>query len=117
MFKVGHIELHVDNPLASLSFYRDLLGFELVVVQADSFVWLRLGEQEVLLRPKRPFSPTAAASPSTIVLYTNDLPAAVVTLQQRGVSLHCPPDEPDCYHFTDPDGHTFQLVDPSAHGG
>ena len=54
--KFGHLELFVNDPLASLPFYRDVLGFEVVTVQAKSFVWLKLGEQEILLRPGRPFS-------------------------------------------------------------
>ena len=115
--KIGHLELFVANPLASLPFYRDVLGFEVVTVQAGSFVWLKLGEQELLLRPGRPFSspPAYADSRVGIVLYTNNLLETVETLRQRGLAITCMPNEESCYNFTDPDGNWFQLVDPTGH--
>jgi catechol 2,3-dioxygenase-like lactoylglutathione lyase family enzyme len=116
MMKIGHLELFVEDPLASLPFYRDLLGLELVAVQEESFVWLRLGEQELLLRPGRPLSDVGNYNDSrlAIVFYTTDLPHTVATLRQRGLIIECMPDEESCYTFTDPDGNWFQLVDPAG---
>ena len=115
--KFGHFELFVTDPLTSLPFYRDMLGFDVVAVQAESFVWLKLGEQEVLLRPGRPLSssPTYSNSRIGIVLYTHNLLETVETLRQRGLNITCMPDEESCYNFTDLDGNWFQLVDPTGH--
>ncbi len=33
MLKIGHLELFVDDPVASLPFDRDVLGFDLVAVR------------------------------------------------------------------------------------
>ncbi|MCB9432839.1 MAG: VOC family protein [Ardenticatenaceae bacterium] len=117
MMQIGHLELFVDDPLASLSFYRDVLGFELVAVQEESFVWLRLGLQEILLRPGRPLSDVANYEDSrlAIVFYTTDLPGTVAALRQRGLVVEWMPNEESCYTFTDPDGNWFQLVDPTEH--
>lgn len=38
--KLGHVELPVHEPLRALGFYRDVLGFELEVNQADRFIWM-----------------------------------------------------------------------------
>ena len=117
MMQIGHLELFVDDPLASLSFYRDVLGFELVAVQEESFVWLRLGLQEILLRPGRPLSDVANYEDSrlAIVFYTTDLPGTVAALRQRDLVVEWMPNEESCYTFTDPDGNWFQLVDPTGH--
>lgn len=115
--KIGHLELFVKDPLASLPFYRDTLGFDVVTVQAERFVWLKSGEQEILLRPGRPFStsPTYDNSRIAIVLYTDTLLDTVSALRQRGLAIACMPNEESCYTFTDPDGNWFQLVDPEGH--
>ena len=51
MLRLGHIELFVADPVGSMPFYRDALGFELVEVQGDKVVWLKSGDTELLLRP------------------------------------------------------------------
>lgn len=35
--RLGHIELFVADPLASMAFYRDLLGFQVTTVTAIGF--------------------------------------------------------------------------------
>ena len=44
MIRFGHTEIFVREPLISKDFYEKILGFDLVEVQNDIFVWLRLGE-------------------------------------------------------------------------
>ena len=76
--KAGHVEIFVSDPAAARVFYEDVLGFEVVAVQGERFVWLRSGGREFLLRPGR----TAARldrysdAPMAIVLYTDDLQRA-----------------------------------------
>lgn len=114
MIRWGHIELFVPDPVALLPFYRDLLGFSVTTVQGGQFVWLALGAVELLLRPGHPPHPAAnyAAAPAGYVLYTDDLSSVVQRLRAGGVVCQPLVGEPDCYVFTDPAGHWFQLVDP-----
>lgn len=112
--KIGHIELFVSDPLASKDFFVNVLGFELVDNQEDQFIWLRLGEQEILLR-KRASETTAAPfhqAHSNIVFYTEDLSATRTQLEQRGLKFEG--EDQGCPIFKDLDGHWFQLVDPGG---
>ncbi|MEM7129141.1 MAG: VOC family protein [Chloroflexota bacterium] len=113
--KLGHIELSVSNPLDSRDFYENILGCEVTTIQNDQFVWLKLGEQEILLRPGiqqiRP--PQYDEIHIGMVIYTDALEQDVATMREKGVELHSMPDK--CYIFTDPDGNWFQIVDPSDH--
>ena len=116
--KFGHLELTVKDTAAARRFYEVALGGELVSDQGE-FVWYRLGSLEVLLRPGEPPAERAryALAPIGIVLYTDDLPDAVEGLRGHGVDVSPLENEPGCYSFRDPDGHWFQLVDPSDFGG
>lgn len=109
---IGHIELFVKDPQYSLTFYRDILGFSVTDVQTGHFVWLKVGNYEILLRPGTPnvSGKTYEESAVGIVLYTDHLQRAVAELEGRGLRLEQLPDS--CYAFEDPDGHWFQLVDP-----
>lgn len=116
MMRIGHIEVFVKDALASLPFYRDVLGMEVVAVQREQFVWLESGGVEVLLRPGTPgdrgdhYNQTASA----FVLYTDDLAATVETLRSRGLVFRGTDGSPDCLTFTGPDGEWFQLVENGA---
>jgi catechol 2,3-dioxygenase-like lactoylglutathione lyase family enzyme len=123
--KIGHIELFVADIGRARNFYEHTLGCELVAVQAEQFIWLKLGEIELLLRPGRrqphPASEEDASheaasyedASSGIVLYTNHLEETATGLEQRGVQFSETAD--GCLAFCDPDGHWFQLVDPESH--
>ena len=109
--RVGHIELPVADPVASGRFYVDVLGFELVANQADTFVWVQGGGVELLLKPGTAAAGPFAAMPS-ITLYSGALASDVERLRAAGLDLVV---DRGCHHFQDPDGHWFQLVDPSDH--
>ena len=114
-FKIGHIELFVSDALKSKQFYENVLGFEVVAVQGEQFVWVKAGEVEILLRQGSPPKPAASYTQAGcgIVLYAEDLPVQLAVYRQRGLDLQPMPGEPDCHVFQDPDGHWFQLVDPT----
>jgi catechol 2,3-dioxygenase-like lactoylglutathione lyase family enzyme len=107
--RIGHVELPVADPLRSLRFYVDVLGFELVDNQADRFIWVHLGGTQLLLRPGPPRPPGDPDETPNIVLYTEDLAALRAGLANRGLSFER---RGACEYFQDPDGHWFQLVDP-----
>ena len=107
--KFGHIELETGDPLASMRFYVDVLGYALVANQGDRFIWVEKGGVEYLLRPRGDY-----ALPC-YVYYANDPAAEAERLRTAGVEvLH----KGNCFHFTDPDGHSFQIVNPGEdHSG
>ena len=110
--RIGHVELPVSDPLASADFYVGRLGFELVANQDDSFVWVRAGDLELLLKPGPPRAPGAFADVPSLTLYTDELPRDIQRLRDAGIAFAV--DGP-CFHFQDPDGHWLQLVDPADH--
>jgi catechol 2,3-dioxygenase-like lactoylglutathione lyase family enzyme len=112
--KLGHIELFVRDPLRSKQFYEEVLGFEVTAVQNQQFVWLQLGQTEILLRAGTP--PVTASSYEktavALVLYTDNLPQTLSRLREHDLTCHLM--DGDCYTFTDPDGNWFQLVNPNT---
>ena len=114
MLRLGHLELVVRDPQASKAFYVDVLGFEVEDEQhGGRIVWLRLGDRALLLRPGTPPPPPASyqAARLGLVLFTDDLDAALARLQARGLVVRGD-DGPGCPTFTDPDGNWIQLASP-----
>jgi catechol 2,3-dioxygenase-like lactoylglutathione lyase family enzyme len=114
---LGHIELFVRDPLQSRNFYCDILGFEVVAIQEEKFVWVRSGQLEILLRPGNAgiAAPEYWNAPAGIVLYSDDLDRDAARLQKRGVQFRGTDGSDRCLTFTDLDDHWFQLVDPNDH--
>lgn len=114
----GHFELFVRDPAVARNFYERVLGFTLTAVQGDNdeFIWLELGGRELLLRPGNPPAGGSSyhAAGVAIVLYTDSLAATAALWRERGLEFHGFDGSLDCLTFTDPDGHWFQLVDPSS---
>jgi catechol 2,3-dioxygenase-like lactoylglutathione lyase family enzyme len=113
--RFGHIEIFVNDPLKSRSFYEEVLGFHVVDVQGDQFVWLKTGAVEILLRPGKNSHPAPdyQQAPATVVLYTDNLAQSVSELKARGLVFKGFDGSEDCPTFTDPDGNWFQLADPN----
>jgi catechol 2,3-dioxygenase-like lactoylglutathione lyase family enzyme len=116
--KLGHIEIFTPNLSRAQEFYQVALGAELVADQGD-FIWVKLGEVEVLLRkgdPPKPADDYRAAN-IALVLYSQDVAISVSRLNAAGVAVLPIEGEPGCYTFQDPDGNWLQLVDPRAFQG
>lgn len=107
--RIGHVELPVQDLLASLAFYEGVLGFRLEANQGDRFLWLTSGDVVILLRPGPPRPAGGEDDSPNVVLYTEDLDAAHARLVAAGVSTTL---RGTCHYFQDPDGHWFQLVNP-----
>ena len=97
MMRLRHLEIFVKDPLASLAFYRDALGFDVEEIQGDSIVWLIFGSSSLLLRPgaNAPQAESYQRAPIALVMYTNELDAARAhlvcrngELQRGGVDHH-----------------------------
>jgi len=99
--KLGHIEFESVDPFATMRFYVDVLGFELVANQGDRFIWVKKDGVELLLRPKGDY-----ALPS-MVFYADDPETEAARLglafERKGT----------CLHFTDADGTSMQIVNPN----
>lgn len=114
MFRFGHIEIFSVDPLKAKGFYENILGFELVEVQAETFVWLKHGNNLFLIRPGKNAleSHEYKDSNTGVVLYTDDLKKTKSELISRGLVFKGTDGSDECLTFTDIDGNWFQLVDP-----
>jgi len=113
--KIGHIEIFVKDPMVSKDFYEKILGFTVTEVQHEKYVWLKLGETQILLRPGKNDLKTNEYKDSKvgIVIYTDDHSKTRSELEGKGL-VFCGTDGSDsCLTFKDPDGNWFQLVNPS----
>jgi catechol 2,3-dioxygenase-like lactoylglutathione lyase family enzyme len=115
--KVGHLEIFSMNPIRSQQFYCDVLGFEIVSVQNEQFIWIKKDDLEILIRPGHPPEPVTRYedTPMGIVLYTSNVEKVLKELVDKGLQVKGTVDSNKCYTFTDPDGNWFQLVDPDDH--
>ena len=113
--KLGHLEIFVRDPLKSKGFYTDVLGFELMEVQDEKFVWLKLGDSRLLLRPGKPQleSDRYQNANMAMVIYTSDPEGTLNQYKSRGLVIKG--DDTGCPTFTDLDGNWFQLVNPEEH--
>ena len=115
---IGHIELFVSDPVQARQFYEEVLGFEVTAVQGEGqFIWLKLGDTEILLRPgqESPFISAYDQATTGLVLYSNNADQTARELSRRGLTFRGSDGDDGCLTFTDPDGHWFQLVNPESH--
>ncbi len=114
MLQLGHVELFAADTEAARDFYVDILGARLVSDQRPYF-WVAFGEREILLRPGAgPRADTYGGAGTALVLYTDDLPAALARLAHAGLEPTAHDGCPECPVFQDPDGHWIQIVNPDA---
>ena len=113
--KIGHIELPISDPMASRQFYEHVLGAKIEQIQGERFIWLTLGETVLLLNPGLEAPSGELVKRPNLVFYTSRLAERVAELEAKGVRFH---ERHGCFHFEDPDGNAFQLVDPGGdHSG
>jgi len=112
--RAGHIEIFVKDPVASKHFYERILGFSVTEIQHDKFIWMKLGDTEILLRPGLNSNQTDEYKDSNIgfVLYTFDLKKSKDELESKGLVFSGTDGSDSCLTFKDPDGNWFQLTDP-----
>jgi catechol 2,3-dioxygenase-like lactoylglutathione lyase family enzyme len=107
--RIGHIEVFVQDPVASRDWYVSVLGAKLVADQGQA-QWVALGVVEVLLRPGKGSTASAYRATSVApVLYLSDLDAFHERLESFGVVVSHG-DEDECLTFQDPDGHWYQAT-------
>lgn len=115
--RFGHIEILSSDPHRLKSFYCDVLGFELEIIQNEQYIWLNKGEMTILIRPGEPPQPAGRYedAPTGFILYTSNVQETLRVLVANGLEIKGTVDSDKCFTFTDPDGNWFQLVDPHDH--
>jgi len=114
--KLSMVILYVRDPMASLPFYRDLLG---MTVQEASPGWVQLdaGGASVSLHPHPKMPEKRHDAESWVVFHVDDPRAAYEALRAKGVTFMGPPKQV-CgddktiglsADFTDPDGNRLSL--------
>jgi catechol 2,3-dioxygenase-like lactoylglutathione lyase family enzyme len=113
----GHVEILVEDPKRAQQFYCDVLGFELVSIQNEQFIWLKKGQLEILIRPGQKQETASRYEDVGIgfVVYTDNVEESLTELRKKGVEIKGTVDSSKCYTFTDPNGNWFQLVNPNDH--
>lgn len=109
--RLHHIEIHASDPTKSQKFYEDVLGFSTESVQGGGkYIWMKLDEVSILIRPgKSGVSGKAfAQSAGNLVLCCEDPVATLKLMQGKGLTVRGHDD--GCPTFTDPDGNWFQLI-------
>ncbi|MDA1194951.1 MAG: VOC family protein [Planctomycetota bacterium] len=112
--RVGHVELFVRDVARAREFYIQVLGADLVQ-EGGGVCWVEFEGTEILLRPGTPPAATTpySAGGRGLVFYTDDLERTRRRLQARGLEFAGTDGSPACLTFHDPDGHWYQLVDPT----
>lgn len=113
---VASAVLYVDDQDAALEFYRDVLGFD-VVTDADmggGARWVEVkpsGAQTSIVLSVAAFFGKSPGEGAYLTFATDDVPATVQQLRQRGAAVSDPVIEPwGTYATVDaPDGHKLQF--------
>lgn len=116
---INHVGVPTADRAASLGFYRDLLGLEVIPHQIDgnSLVWTRAldGSMVHLIEPR---DPDAAFDPrdgrAHVALQVDDFDAALAAVQSAGLEITSGPGERhngQRYFFVnDPDGNRIEIA-------
>jgi catechol 2,3-dioxygenase-like lactoylglutathione lyase family enzyme len=126
MTGLTHVRLLVDDFAAMLAFYRDALGFKVVVDVPGTYVELDTGAARVGLYSRALMesvigAPIAPASGGDAVLQfaVADVEAAADLMRARGIALVTQPHDQPAWmmrvcHVRDPDGRILEMTAPLA---
>lgn len=110
---IDHVYVWVADLAAGVSFYRDVVGLDLLRREGDEWAEFAAGPIRLALHGSE--SPAAGTGGATVVFRVPDLDAARWQLQERGAAF----DEADgevpgfarFATFRDPDGNALQLIE------
>ena len=121
---INHVGVPSADRAASLGFYRDLLGLEVIPHQIDgnSLVWTQTldGSMVHLIEPRDPDAPIDLRDGrSHVALQVDDFDAALETVQQAGLEITSGPGEryngQRFFFVQDPDGNRIEIAS-AGHG-
>ncbi|ORW32726.1 lactoylglutathione lyase [Mycobacterium paraense] len=111
---IHHVAIYVTDAQKGLAFYRDMLGMtQLPRPSLGAGHWLDAGGQQVHLME----SNTRPVGAGHFAIRVDDINAAVVDLQARGVDVDRPPFIPGAGHqafLHDPSGNFVELNQPES---
>ena len=111
--RFGHLEVMAVDVEACVRFYADGLGFAIDQRQGVDVVWLRAGPVALVVRrgTEGPRRETYLGSGAGIVVYVDDLRAALTRLARAGFEPVGHDGSPVCPLVRDPAGNWIQIVD------
>lgn len=117
--KINHVGIPTADRAASIGFYRDLLGLEVIPhqIEGNTLVWTRAldGGMVHLIEPADPDAPLDLADGRYhVALQVDDFEAALATVKEAGLEITSGPGERrngQRYFFVqDPDGNRIELA-------
>ncbi len=113
--RVSHVILRVTDLDASVAFYRDLVGLELIS-ETPGFVFFDGGSIQIALNVN-PDEPTDETS-TELVLEVDDVYSTINEMEDRGIEFEVPlrpvttagDRTLHATHFRDPDGHFWSVT-------
>ena len=120
-FRIGHLAYQTANMEASLSFYRDILGFKHIfsINNDQSQPWIEYlmvpdGRFIELFHPNSDSKPEIGQSYLHLCLEVDDCAAAVRELESKGVTIDIPVKQGKDGNFQawikDPDGRRIEIM-------
>lgn len=116
---INHVGIPTADRAASIGFYRDLLGLEVIPhqIEGNTLVWTRAldGSMVHLIEPADPDAPLDLADGRYhVALQVDDFDAALETVTRAGLELTSGPGERrngQRYFFVqDPDGNRIEIA-------
>jgi lactoylglutathione lyase len=126
MTGLTHVRWLTDDLAGMVAFYRDVLGFRVVVDVPGTYAELDTGAARIGLYLAQLMSAvlgervaTASANDVVLGIQVDDVDATARRLQQNGVMLTKPPHDQPAWrlrvaHLRDPAGHLLELWAPLA---
>jgi len=119
---INHVGIGVKDRKASLKFYRDILGLEVVPSMVDSknIVWMRASDGTMvhLIEPREGTEPVPVPAGSYHNAYeVEDFDAALKVMKDGGFEIDGPSERHDgqkCFFVRDPDGNRVEFVTRSG---
>ncbi len=113
--RLSHVILRVTDLDASVAFYRDLVGLELIS-ETPGFVFFVSGSIQIALNANQD-EPTDETS-TELVLEVDDVSSTVKEMEDRGIEFEVPlrpvttagDRTLHATHFRDPDGHFWSVT-------
>lgn len=119
---INHVAISVRDRKASLKFYRDLLGLEVIPSMVDSrnIVWTRTADGTMLhlIEPREGAAPPPAPPGSYHNAFeVEDFDLALRTIREAGYEIEGPSERHDgqrCFFVKDPDGNRVEIATRSG---
>jgi catechol 2,3-dioxygenase-like lactoylglutathione lyase family enzyme len=111
---IDHVVFHVKDLTRSKKFYIDFLGMD-IDHESSWQCFLKCGNQGLALFEAEDGEAIHGGSEvnhMALQLTSGNYQSVKSTLENAGIATHGRPGDPHCIYFSDPDGHSLQLLMP-----